>query len=73
MSGLRLLRGGSGNESARLNRPLADAVMDLVISEALDEDPNEVARALAATVDRCKADGRYAMEEIEAAAEQLCR
>ena len=32
-----------------------------------------MARALAAIVDRCKADGRYAMEEIEAAAEQLCR
>jgi hypothetical protein len=47
--------------------------MDLVISEALDEDPNEVARALAATVDRCKTEGRYTKEEIEAAAQQLCR
>jgi hypothetical protein len=72
VSGLRLLRGGSGNEAARLSRPLAGAVVD-VISEALDEDPKEVARALAAAVDRCKADGRYAMEELEAAAEQLCR
>ena len=44
-----------------------------VISEALDEDPKEVARALAALVDRCKAEGRYTDEEIEAAAEQLCR
>ena len=73
MSGLRLLRGGSGNESARLSRPLAGAVVDLVISEALDEDPKEVARALAAIVDRCKAEGGYSEEEIEAAAEQLCR
>jgi len=56
-----------------LSRPLAGAVMDLVISEALDEDPKEVARALAAVVDRCKANGRYAIEELEAAAEQLCR
>ena len=54
-------------------RDSAAAAMDPVISEGLDEDPKEVARALAATVDRCKADGRYAMEEIEAAAEQLCR
>jgi len=46
---------------------------DPVISEALDEDPKEVARALAAVVDRCKADGGYTEEEIEAAAEQLCR
>ena len=44
-----------------------------VISEALDEDPKAVARALAALVDRCKAEGRYTDEEIEAAAEQLCR
>ena len=47
--------------------------MDDAISEALDEDPKEVAQVLAAIVDRCKADGRYAIEEIEAAAEQLCR
>ena len=46
---------------------------DPVISDALKEDPKEVARALAALVDRCKADGRYTEEEIEAAAEQLCR
>ena len=46
---------------------------DPVISEALKEDPKAVARALAALVDRCKAEGRYAMEEVEAAAEQLCR
>jgi hypothetical protein len=46
---------------------------DPVISDALKEDPKEVARALAALVDRCKAEGRYAMEELEAAAEQLCR
>jgi hypothetical protein len=46
---------------------------DPVISEALDEDPKAVARALAALVDRCKAEGRYTDEEIEAAAEQLCR
>ena len=72
MSGLRLLRERSGDESARLSRPLAGAVMD-VISEALDEDPKEVARALAAIVDRCEAEGGYTDEEIEAAAEQLCR
>ena len=69
MSGLR---GRSGDESARLKRPLAGAVMD-VISEALDEDPKEVARALAALVDRCKAEGGYTEEGIEAAVEQLCR
>ena len=46
---------------------------DPVISDALKEDPKAVARALAALVDRCKAEGRYTDEEIEAAAEQLCR
>ena len=52
---------------------LLRAVMDDPIPEALDEDPEEVARALAALVDSCKAEGRYTDEEIEAAAEQLCR
>ena len=46
---------------------------DPVISEALKEDPKEVARALTAIVDRCKADGRYTKEQIEAAAQELCR
>jgi hypothetical protein len=46
---------------------------DPVISDALKEDPKGVARALTAIVDRCKADGGYTEEEIEAAAEQLCR
>jgi hypothetical protein len=46
---------------------------DPVISEALQEDPKEVARALDAIVDRCKAEGRYTEEQIEAAAQQLCR
>jgi hypothetical protein len=46
---------------------------DPVISEALDEDPKEVARALAAIVDRCNAESGCTEEEIEAAAEQLCR
>src|SRR5918994_2994569 len=66
VSGLRLLRGRSGDESARLSRPLAGAVVDLVISEALGEDPKEVARALAAIVDRYKAEGGCTEEEIEA-------
>jgi hypothetical protein len=44
-----------------------------VISEALKEDPKGMARTLAALVDRCKAEGGYSNEEIEAAAEQLCR
>ena len=52
---------------------LLRAVMDDPIPEVMDEDPEEVARALAAVVDRCKADGGYTEEGIEAAAEQLCR
>ena len=44
-----------------------------MISDVLKEDPKGVARALAALVDRCKAEGRYSEEQIEAAAEQLCR
>jgi hypothetical protein len=47
--------------------------MDPVISEALKEDPEEVIHALAEVVKRCKAEGHYTEEEIEAAAEQLCR
>jgi hypothetical protein len=39
----------------------------------LEEDPERVIRALAAVVDRCKAEGRYSVEEIDAAAAQLCR
>ena len=46
---------------------------DPVISDALKEDPKGVARALTAIVDRCKTEGRYTKEEIEAAAQQLCR
>jgi hypothetical protein len=46
---------------------------DPVISDALKEDPKGVARALAVLVDRYKAEGGCADEEIEAAAEQLCR
>jgi hypothetical protein len=60
-------------------RDLADgssaqtAAMDPVISEVLKEDPGEVIHALAEVVKRCQAEGRYTDEEIEAAAEQLCR
>ena len=61
-------RDSAGGPSAQI----PDAA-DPVISDALKEDPKGVARALAALVDRCKAEGRYTDEEIEAAAEQLCR
>jgi hypothetical protein len=61
-------RDSAGGPSAQI----LDAA-DPVISDALKEDPKGVARALTAVVDRCKAEGRYAMEELDAAAEQLCR
>jgi len=60
-------------------RDLADgssaqtAAMDPLISEVLKEDPEEVVHALAEVVKRCKAEGRYTEEEIEAAAAQLRR
>ena len=80
VSGLRLLRCGSDADRAMKVRDSADGpsaqildAADPVISEALKEDPRAVVRALTAIVDRCKADGGYTEEEIEAAAEQLCR
>ena len=47
------------------------AAVDGVIAESLEQDPNSVARALEAVVERCKAEGRYAADEIDAAAAQL--
>jgi len=47
--------------------------VDYVILEAVEEDPERVIRALAGVVDRCKAEGGYSAEEIDAAAAQLCR
>ena len=45
--------------------------MDDVIAESLEHDPDSVARALEAVVERCKAEGRYSADEIDAAAAQL--
>jgi hypothetical protein len=47
--------------------------VECVIREAVEEDPDRVIRALADVVDRCKTEGRYSVEEIEAAAAQLRR
>jgi hypothetical protein len=47
------------------------AAMDDVIAEGLEQDPDRVARALEAVVERCKAQGRYPADEIDAAAAQL--
>jgi len=60
------------NASRPSSRMLHDP-MDSVISEALEQDPEEVVHALAEVVNRCKAEGRYTKEEIEAAAAQLRR
>jgi hypothetical protein len=45
--------------------------VDDVIAEILEQDPDRVARALEAVVERCKAEGRYSADELDAAAAQL--
>ena len=47
------------------------AAVDGVIAEGLEQDPDSVARALEAVVERCKAEGRYSADEIDRAAAQL--
>ena len=49
---------------------LRDAA-DSVILEALAESPERVASAFAKVLERCRAEGRYSPEEIDAAASQL--
>jgi hypothetical protein len=44
---------------------------DLVILEAWAESPERVASAVAKVLERCRAEGRYSPEEIDAAASQL--
>ena len=56
-----------GSSSAQALR----AAVDTVIIENLEQDPDRVARALEAVVERCKAEGRNSAEEIDAAAAQL--
>lgn len=47
--------------------------VDCVIFEAMDDSPECVILALAEVVERCRAEGRYPIEDIEAAAAQLCQ
>jgi predicted lipid carrier protein YhbT len=47
--------------------------IDRVILEEVEEDAERVIRALAKVVERCKAEGRYSAEDIDAAAAQLYR
>jgi len=49
------------------------AALDLLIFEILERDPDRVVRALADVVGRLHAEGRHPSDEIERAAEQLCR
>jgi hypothetical protein len=60
-------RRGEGSSSAQELR----AAVDDVIAEHLEQDSDHVARALEAVVERCKAQGRYPADEIDAAAAQL--
>jgi hypothetical protein len=48
-------------------------VVDRVILEEVEEDAERVIRALADVVERCKAEGHYSADDIDAAAAQLCR
>ncbi len=47
------------------------AAIDQIILESVDRDPAHVARALEAVVERCKAEGRYPEDQIDAAASQI--
>ena len=47
--------------------------IDRVLLEEVEEDAERVIRALANVVERCKAEGRYPDDDIDAAAAQLCR
>jgi gamma-glutamyl:cysteine ligase YbdK (ATP-grasp superfamily) len=47
------------------------AGVDSVIRDTLEQDPARVARALEEVVERCKAEARYPVDEIDAAAAQL--
>jgi hypothetical protein len=47
--------------------------VDRVILEEMGEDAERVIRARANVVERCKAEGRYSADDIDAAAAQLCR
>lgn len=62
-----ITRGGKGSPSAQELR----AAVDDVIRESLERSPDRVARALKEVVERCKAEGRYPADEIDAAAAQL--
>ena len=55
-----------GSPSARLR-----AAVDGIISDTLQRDPDQVARTLEEVVKRCKAEARYAEDEIDAAAARL--
>ena len=48
-------------------------VVDRGILEEVEEDAERVIRALADVVERCKAEGHYSADDIDAAAAQLCR
>jgi hypothetical protein len=65
--GLMTTHDGEHSASARKLR----AAVDSVILETLEWDPGRVARALDAVVQRCKAEARYPVDEIDAAAAQL--
>jgi uracil-DNA glycosylase len=62
-------RGRKASSSAQELR----AAVDDVIAECLERDPDRVARVLEAVVERCKEEGRYPADEIDAAAAQLRR
>jgi len=47
--------------------------IDRFILEEVEEDAERVIRALGNVVERCKAEGRYSDDDIDAAAAQLCR
>jgi hypothetical protein len=62
---------GAESEDATSSAQTLRGIVDTVIFEALEQDPTRVIRALQDVVERCKAQGRYTADEIDAAAAQL--
>ena len=61
----------TGRRDGSPSRQRLRAAVDSIILDTLESEPDRVAQALDEVVQRCKAEGRYPYEEIDAAAAQL--
>ena len=48
-------------------------LVDSIIADVLEQDPDRVARAVARVIERLKSECRFSPQEIDAAAAQVCR